>query len=87
MQAGVLSGVMTTGNSNVTMASIVFPVAFANQPIVTATVRMGSASYSFNIIEVTASTTDVQFQLRNSTGTNVPSDIDFVVNWLAIGPR
>ena len=87
MQAGVSSGVMTTGNANVTMSSIVFPVAFSSQPIVTATVRMGSASYSFNIIEVTASTTDVQFQLRNSTGTNVPSDIDFVINWIAIGSR
>jgi len=87
MQAGVASGVMTTGDNVVTMDSIVFPVAFANQPIVTALVRMRESGYSFDIVSAGASTTEVQFTLRNSNGANVPSNIDFVVNWLAIGPR
>jgi hypothetical protein len=86
IQAGVVSGTMSSGTSTEILPNITFPVQFSQPPVVMATLSSEFTSVSFVVNQInTVTSSIVQFIVSTSDETNVGSDTDFTLNWTAIG--
>lgn len=86
IQAGVVSGTMSSGTSTEILPNITFPVQFSQPPVVMATLSSEFTSVSFVVNQInTVTASIVQFIVATSDGANVGGDTDFTLNWTAIG--
>lgn len=85
MQAGAAEAQMEAA-ANVDNVTITFPVAFADKPIVYATLDspVGDFVVPFTVATNSTSTTQVTFICRR---TGAGDEVTFAIHWLAIGPQ